>query len=342
MKKSAVLLSILAGVMLCGCAGGEDAGDGNPSENESGAGSSERQNGNLYGGGDFSAQGISENTAKTAPGVQGETASQGGPYGRISISVPEGWAYEKWSYGEDSLDSGRPMNGDYGILFYPEGVEEGYIEVSYAGFFGVCGTGLKSEERTIAGKKASVGTYDDGEHWDFITFQEEYEGVVAMTFSVDSWWKEYDGQVFDILDTLSFSPKEREGGAYIYSQESEISEIGLLLTLKDISAAGATLVWDWYDPEAATGELQCGDDFSLQRRKDGQWEEVPVAIEGSYGFNAVAYLLPAGEKMEQELKWEWLYGQLSPGEYRIGKGVDNFRGSGDFDQYTIYAQFILN
>ena len=87
--------------------------------------------------------------------------------------------------------------------------------------------------------------------------------------------------------------------------------------------------------------MQCGDAFVLQHKKDGQWETVPAIVE-NYAFNAIAYMLPAGETREQELDWEWLYGKLAPGEYRIGKDVDDFRATGDFDQYMIYAQFILN
>jgi len=37
-----------------------------------------------------------------------------------------------------------------------------------------------------------------------------------------------------------------------------------------------------------------------------------------------------------------MYGELAPGEYRIGKSVLDLRGSGDFDKYMVYAHFILN
>ena len=342
MRKWAIVLILLAGVTVCGCA---DMGD-----TEKSAGSVQETN---------SMESPKDNVEETISGTEtGETwsadasetdsnkmqnedstreAIQGGPYGRLSLSLPEGWLYEEYP-----MDSEELRCGKYGIQFYPEGAGEGCIEVCYAGWFGVCGTGLQSENRKIAGKNTNVGTYDNKEYWDFITFQEDYEGVVAMTISVDDWWKEYGDQVYDILDTLSFEPDVREGGAYVNSEQSELTEIGLYLSLKNVSATGATLVWNHYDPEAATGELQCGDDFVLQQKKEGQWEEVPVVVEGNYGFHAVAYPLPAGETKEQELDWKWLYGQLAPGEYRIAKGVDDFRASGDFDEYTIYAQFLLN
>lgn len=344
MKKWTIVLMLSAGIMLCGCA---DTGE----SEKSAMGIQETEIVESQGGKVPEAGTISEeDRGKALTGDDAETDSnekqnedltkeaiQGGPYGRLSLALPEGWLFEEYS-----IDSEELRSGQYGIHFYPEGADEGFIEVCYVRQFGVCGTGLQSENRTIAGKSVNVGTYDNKEYWDFIAFQEEYEGVVVMNFLADDWWKEYGDQIYDILDTLYFEPEVREGGAYVYNQQSEITEIGLYLSLKNISASGATLVWNCYDPEVATGELQCGDDFVLQQMKDGQWEEVPVVVEGNYGFHAVAYPLPAGETKEQELDWKWLYGQLAPGEYRIAKGVDDVRASGDFDEYTIYAQFLLN
>lgn len=263
--------------------------------------------------------------------------TQGGPYGRISVSLPAGWEFELFP-----MDSEGLLSGMYGIHFYPENVAEGYIELAYCVPFGVCGTGLESETATIAGNPVGIGTYDGHEYWDFISFQEDYEGIVALTFSVEGWWAEYSGQVLDILNTLSFQPSEREGGAYIYHAESEIDTLGLSFSLKNISPTGATLVFNQYDPDAPTGELEFGDDFQLEILNSGKWEEVPVVIEGNYGFNAIAYIISSGECLEKELDWEWIYGELAAGEYRIKKTVHDFRETGNFDKYDVYAHFVLN
>lgn len=343
MRKWTILSILLAGVMLCGCADNEDSEEAGADTQRVESMDSREENASEAGtisGVECEGEQPGDVPEAASPETQNEDSTrkavQGGPYGRLSLSLPEGWAYEVYP-----MDSEELRTGIYGIHFYPEGVDEGFVEVCYADSFGVCGTGLQSEDRTLAGKSVNVGTYDNGEAWDFITFQEEYKGIVAINISVDGWWKEYGDQVFDILDTLSFEPEVREGSAYVYNEQSEITEIGLYLSMKNISAAGATLVWNQYDSKAVTGELQYGDDFVLQQKKDGQWEAVPVVVE-NYGFNAVAYPLPSKTTREQELNWEWLYGKLTPGEYRIGKGVDDFRATGDFDVYTIYAQFILN
>lgn len=163
-----------------------------------------------------------------------------------------------------------------------------------------------------------------------------------MTYFVDEWWNDYSAQVLEILNTLSFDPDLKEGGAYVYNEESEISEIGLYFSLKNISSTGATLVFNQYDADAPTGGLEYGEDFVIEQQRNGKWESVPVIVEGDYGFNAIAYMITAGDTTEKGLDWEWLYGALEPGEYRIKKTVNDSHNSGDYDQYTICAYFILN
>lgn len=44
---------------------------------------------------------------------------------------------------------------------------------------------------------------------------------------------------------------------------------------------------------------------------------------------------------EWEVNWEYLYGELPAGEYRIAKKINDFRGTGDYDTYTYYAEFTI-
>ena len=85
-----------------------------------------------------------------------------------------------------------------------------------------------------------------------------------------------------------------------------------------------------------------GEDFLIEVLKKGEWEKAPISLEGNYGFNAIGIMLPCEEISERDIDWHWLYGELEPGEYRIGKSVDDFIESGKFDKYMVYAHFILN
>lgn len=345
MKKFTALLVLGVGLLLYGCRNGQALEDSDALiSGEKAAGEENEET--LEGKGTGSSENITE--TKTPEDADEETEGkgdslvvQGGPYGQLSISLPAGWEAETCP-----VDSGSLVNGMYGIRFHPEDATEGGIELAYIDSFGVCGTELSEETAVIAGSKASVGTYDGCAYWNFISFQEEYEGIVALTYSVDGWWSEYGSQAMEILNTLSFDRTVKEGGAYVYNRDSEIDEIALQLSLKNISSTGATLVFNQYDKEAPTGELEFGEEYAIEQLKDGEWIALPGPVEGSehenYAFNDVAYLIKAGEKSEKEIDWEWLHGPLPPGEYRVKKTVHDFRGTGDFDEYTVYGQFILN
>jgi len=335
MKRVTIISVLLTSIILCGCQN-TTSEKKSPEIQEENTTVKQNMSGDItsenHSGGESEPAG-SESISETGPITDEE---QGGPYGEISLSLPAGWTAEAYPTDSDDLHSGM-----YGIRFYPEGVTEGCIELVYMDFFGVCGTELETEETTIAGTPAWIGTYDNHEYWSFISFQDEQEGIVAFTYSVTDWWSEYGDQILDILDTLSFDRSVKEGAACIFDRESEVDEIGLQFSLKDITGTGATLVFDRYDPEAASGELIYGDDFVIEIQNDGKWETVPVVLEGEYGFHDIAYLIKE-ETTESELNWEWLYGELLPGEYRIGKSVSDCTSSGDFVKYMVYAHFILN
>ena len=57
------------------------------------------------------------------------------------------------------------------------------------------------------------------------------------------------------------------------------------------------------------------------------------------GWDAVAWSISMGSMTEWQVDWEWLYGSLAPGHYRIGKEIMNFRGTGDYDKEMYYAEF---
>ena len=67
----------------------------------------------------------------------GNRAFVTGPYGKLSLKVPETWSYEIANIEEKKL-----LTGCYGIILKPNGIDNGQIEVVCADNFAVCGTGL--------------------------------------------------------------------------------------------------------------------------------------------------------------------------------------------------------
>ena len=334
MKKYHIITTLLIGLTLNGC--GNSATSNLPEANISETAIAALSNKESFETKQTEAESTEEESSiVSTAAITSTEVIQGGPYGKISISVPNGWNYDTYPVDSDEL-----MVGMYGIRFYPKDVTTGYIELAYTNNFGVCGTGLDEKQTTIGGNPACVGTYDNHVYWDFISFQEDYAGVVALTYYVEDWWDTYSSQVKDILNTIQFDPNIKEGSVYIYSSESEEPKIGLSVSLKKVSPAGATFVFHQYDPKAPTGELNYGEDYVIEVQKNNTWEPVPVIIE-NYAFNQPAYLIIPNDTSEQEICWDWLYGTLKPGNYRIKKTVSDFRGTGDYDNYTLCANFLI-
>ena len=89
-------------------------------------------------------------------------------------------------------------------------------------------------------------------------------------------------------------------------------------------------------------DIQCGEDFCLevQDEETGEWRKLDEVIDNA-AFNAIAYMVQKDSPYEAVIDFEWLYGKLEPGRYRIVKTVMDFRGTGDFTDYTFTAEFSI-
>ena len=54
-----------------------------------------------------------------------------------------------------------------------------------------------------------------------------------------------------------------------------------------------------------------------------------------------AWLIPMNGSRDYEVNWVNLYGQLPDGRYRLGKEIMLFRGTGDYEEQTCYAEFVI-
>ena len=53
----------------------------------------------------------------------------------------------------------------------------------------------------------------------------------------------------------------------------------------------------------------------------------------------IAYMVAKNDVTEFEYDWEWLYGILSPGTYRMIKGFTQFREVRDYDDFAYWVEF---
>lgn len=118
-------------------------------------------------------------------------------------------------------------------------------------------------------------------------------------------------------------------------------DLGVTLTAKDVNSAGMTLVFTQSGGEAC-GELNTGDWYQIEVSTDGDWVPVEYAIEDDdVAWNSLAWIIPMENTVEWDVNWEWLYGELPAGQYRIAKEIVDFRKAGDFDKTLSYAEFTL-
>ncbi|WP_294413805.1 immunoglobulin-like domain-containing protein [uncultured Ruminococcus sp.] len=114
---------------------------------------------------------------------------------------------------------------------------------------------------------------------------------------------------------------------------------GITLTAENVTPSGLTLVCEQSGGENIA-QLETGSSFVVQKKKKSKWKDVDYIIkEDEFGWTMEARILPKESTAKLEVDWEWLYGKLPSGDYRIGKEFMNFRDTGDFDKDIVYAEF---
>lgn len=84
-----------------------------------------------------------------------------------------------------------------------------------------------------------------------------------------------------------------------------------------------------------------GEPFIIEKETNGKWTELSPINE--FAFNLPAYGLQAKTSIEIEIGWEYGYGKLNPGKYRIIKDVflNSDSAIEEKDLIHIAAEFII-
>ena len=116
---------------------------------------------------------------------------------------------------------------------------------------------------------------------------------------------------------------------------------GIALTAEDVSPTGLTLTCT-QSGGSPTGELQTGSYYSLEVLEGESWTAVEQRPqEYDVAWTAEAWVIPMEDSVQWTVDWDWLYGSLPAGTYRLGKEITDFRDSGDYDKQMAYAQFTI-
>lgn len=127
------------------------------------------------------------------------------------------------------------------------------------------------------------------------------------------------------------------------SPHAPVSQWGAVLTAGNVTPTGMTLVLSRVEG-CPTGALQTGTWYRLERQENGVWTELEtLSLEGNVSWDSIAWLFPkpGQEGYEHDVNWEWLYGALPAGQYRMVKEVMDFRDTGDYDTAEFYTEFVI-
>ena len=101
----------------------------------------------------------------------------------------------------------------------------------------------------------------------------------------------------------------------VYTPDCEVPSAKVLVSAAEATPSGVTVCFDQYD-NTVKAELLTGEFFVLEKKDGDQWTELEPVIENA-AFNAVGIMLQKGGITRKTYDWEWLYGRLEPGQYRI-------------------------
>ena len=166
------------------------------------------------------------------------------------------------------------------------------------------------------------------------TYPASFSGISSISVA------EYPGR--RDTDTMQFDEEKTEGGVGQSNPGSNDDTIAVQMRVSHVTPTGLTVHFTQYDKRDC-GELIYGEGYHLEVLNGDTWEDVPTIIE-DWGFNSIGYTIPAEGEAEIETNWEWLYGKLSPGTYRITKILtDSNRNDPNamIPAYPLTAQFMI-
>lgn len=82
-----------------------------------------------------------------------------------------------------------------------------------------------------------------------------------------------------------------------------------------------------------------GEWYRIDRMENGKWYELEDIVNGDVSWHMVGYSVGEDNKLTMDVKWEWLYGPLENGKYRIVKDFSSKRDP--YDNRHVAAEFTI-
>ena len=104
---------------------------------------------------------------------------------------------------------------------------------------------------------------------------------------------------------------------------NDLNEVTMTIKEGTLTNVGATVIIT----DRSSRNNMYGEPYRIDQYVDNEWKELDVVIEGNYAFTSIGYTVDETNKLELKIDWEWLYGKLKPGKYRIVKDT-SYPGEG--------------
>ena len=59
--------------------------------------------------------------------------------------------------------------------------------------------------------------------------------------------------------------------------------------------------------------------YKIEKKENGTWKELKKVTKENNSWNDIGYNVGSNKKLELEINWEWLYGKLEKGTYKLTK-----------------------
>ena len=145
----------------------------------------------------------------------------------------------------------------------------------------------------------------------------------------------------DIHDPLLSSqyPAGSSKGATHFNYISS-DKWGITLYADDVTPKGMTLKIEQFGGNPI-GTLEYGSAYTLETTVNDEWKPVETVTGEPLVWTALAYAVKMNDIFELNINWEYGYGELKPGYYRLKKEFTDFRGTRDYDTETYEVYFTI-
>lgn len=178
---------------------------------------------------------------------------------------------------------------------------------------------------------------------------ENSEDIVSLKGR--SYYKKYLSE--ETINWLKMSEEERLNDGYypedlvklgFLGMSNEIEEWGIKLKVNNVDKNGLTLICTQEDfiPTELNDDwkITTSSYFVIKKLKNNKWVYMkPKIREKNTVWSLEVDTIKNNSITNINLNWEWLYGSLPKGKYRMYKEIKLLREPGDFDWKPIYVYF---